>query len=111
MPTLQSCNDTAASAEQQRHTNPTLCSSLNKEQKEFYDWIRERVTTEKFDPFHVLLHGLPGSGKTYTMKVVVEMFNTLKIVAHAAAYMWSAVFQLDVNCQKKILSYYRKQCG
>ena len=47
-----------------------------------------------------LLHGQPGSGKTWTVAAMSEELARRGAAHFAVSYMWSAVLQLDVLCKK-----------
>ena len=48
----------------------------------------------------MLLHGGPGTGKTFTAGVLVDSLKSSGISCFALSFMWSAVFQLKVSCNK-----------
>jgi hypothetical protein len=48
----------------------------------------------------MLLHGGPGTGKTWLCAAMSEGLNEHCVPHAACAFMWSAVMQMDVNCTK-----------
>ena len=71
---------------------------LNREQEAFYNAVRNHIRNNTQSL--LLLHGLPGSGKTYTIGAVCDMLTRAKLTPYASAYMWTAVFQLKFPCEK-----------
>ena len=72
-----------------------LRSDLNEDQKRFYD----RVITELKYKLH-LLCGRAGTGKTYVIAAIQHRLELMGIRCAAVAFMWSAVYQMKVTCEK-----------
>ena len=79
------------------HSRPTY-EDLNDGQKEGFDSFVHGVIAgeQRF----VLIHGGPGTGKTYAASAIVDHLQSAGSKCYAASFMWSAVFQLDVACSK-----------
>ena len=85
-----------------------LRSDLNPEQTTFYD----RIITAASDDDHIfepdnannpklhLLCGRAGTGKTYVTAAIQNHLELMGIRCAAIAFMWSAVYQMKVTCEK-----------
>ena len=71
----------------------TLRSDLNPEQRAFYDRV---IAGGKLH----LLCGRAGTGKTYTVAAIQHRLELMGVRCAAVAFMWSAVFQMKVTCEK-----------
>jgi len=73
-----------------------LRADLNQEQKRFYD----RVITEREEHKLHLLCGRAGTGKTYATAAIQHRLELMGIRCAAVSFMWTAVFQMKVTCEK-----------
>ena len=85
-----------------------LRSDLNPEQTIFYDRIIDAVSDESHtfkpdsacNPKLHLLCGRAGTGKTYATAAIQNHLELMGIRCAAVAFMWSAVYQMKVTCEK-----------
>lgn len=73
--------------------NPDL---LNENQREIFDEVTAAVQSGK--QLLMLVNGGPGTGKTYTMSQIVRSLKSIGLHCIATSFMWSAVYNLDVEC-------------
>jgi len=85
-----------------------LRSDLNPKQTIFYDRVIAAASddTWSFEPDNAnnpklhLLCGRAGTGKTYVTAALQNHLELMGIRCAAVAFMWSAVYQMKVTCEK-----------
>ena len=83
---------------------PVLREHLNDEQRVFFDRVVEAVEKMgRSDPTAEILHllcGRAGTGKTHVTAAIQHHLDMMGAPCAAMSFMWSAVFQMRVTCQK-----------
>lgn len=86
-----------ADIEIENKDRPTY-EDLNDGQRRSHDTFVEGVRNGKQQLS--LIHGGPGTGKTFVTSVIVDSLQSQGTICRACSFMWSAVFQLHVACPK-----------
>lgn len=91
-------NENSLPCKTSEETKESFYRRLNDGQKKAFDKAVNKVLVN--EQVTLLICGMPGTGKTFTANLIVQYLATKKIYSRACSFMWAAVFQLDVPCQK-----------